>query len=84
MNCSTHKAIPLTFSSEEIVCLQNGHKTQFRRALKGRTAFLKSPTTSETSGHAIPVLKCPYGQPGTESGSEKQQEWSGSRYRSPR
>ena len=64
MNCSTHKAIPLTFSSEEIVCLQNGHKTQFRRALKGRTAFLKSPTTSETSGHAIPVLKCPYGQPG--------------------
>lgn len=64
MNCSTHKAIPLTFSSEEIVCLQNGHKTQFRRALKGRTAFTKSLTTSETSGHAIPVLKCPYGQPG--------------------
>ncbi|WP_154975264.1 hypothetical protein [Klebsiella grimontii] len=60
----TPKITPLTFSPEEIICLQNGHKTQFRRALKGRDAFSESITTRVTSGPAIPVLKCPYGQPG--------------------
>lgn len=64
MLCSPPKSIPLTFSPEEIACLQNGHKTQFRRALKGRVAFSESTTTTTTIGPEIPVLKCPYGKPG--------------------
>lgn len=61
---STPKITPLTFSPEEISGLQNGQKTQFRRALKGRDAFSENITSRVTSGPAIPVLKCPYGQPG--------------------
>lgn len=64
MLCATPKATPLTFSAEEIVCLQDGHKSQFRRALKGRNAFSESITATKTSGPATPVLKCPYGHPG--------------------
>ena len=61
---SKPKIRPLTFSPEEIVCLQSGNKTQFRRPVKGGRYFSESMDAGKNPGAIHPVLKCPYGQTG--------------------
>jgi hypothetical protein len=60
---SKPKIRPLTFSPEEIVCLQSATKRNSDDQSKGRY-FSESMDAGKNPGAIHPVLKCPYGQTG--------------------